>query len=155
MLGGPVGLLGRAILDVLKRDAAMEYRTNGNCKQEFLKAFKILLVASLVFGMIFISSSNYLFDVVFGDKWHGAAEISMFLLPLFLLGLIASPLSFVFFLFERHRANLLWQIGLFIFTVASMIFFDSYEKALAVYGAGYAAFYVLNLFISYRISIGR
>ena len=48
MLGGPISLLGTAILDVFKRSAANSYRDYGNCKNDYIRTLYGLSLGSLM-----------------------------------------------------------------------------------------------------------
>ncbi len=60
----------------------------------------------------------------------------------------------MFFIAQRQRLDLLWQIGLLGMTVASLTVGATYPAALKLYSAGYSAMYLIYLWISYRLSCG-
>lgn len=154
VLGSPIGLLGKSVLDVFKRHAAASFRARGECRREYLDTFKVLALASLVFCVVMVIASEPLFALVFGEKWRGAGTIAVWLLPLFAFRFIASPLSYMVYIADKQHIDLFWQIGLLVMTYLSLSVSTGYMLALQLYSAGYAFLYVIYLGMSYRFSLG-
>jgi len=155
VLGAPVGLVGKAVLDVFKRYAVQSIRQIGNCRTLYVNTFMALSLASLamVIGTIFLAED--IFRVAFGPEWDESGRITIWLLPMFAMGLIASPLSYMTYLVEKQRIDMLWQFGLFMAAIGALYGFSSYKSTLIGYGTGYAAMYLIYIFISYRLSGGN
>jgi O-antigen/teichoic acid export membrane protein len=154
VLGAPVGLVGKAVLDVFKRHAAQSIRESGNCRELYLNAFMVLAAASVVMVFCTIFFAEYIFLFAFGVEWSESGRMALWLLPMFALGLIASPLSYMSYLVEKPHIDLLWQVGLMIILVISLYSFSSCRLALIGYGASYAVMYLVYIFMSYRFSCG-
>ena len=154
VLGAPVGLLGRAVLDVFKRHAATAFRQRGECRAEYVKNFKVLSASALLFTIATLLLSEWLFWVAFGETWSQAGTMAIWLLPIFALGFVASPLSYMAYIAEKQHLDLFWQIALFGMTLASLSAASDYRSALLVYSYGYGLLYVVYLGLSYRLSIG-
>ncbi|MDG5499214.1 lipopolysaccharide biosynthesis protein [Marinobacter sp. BGYM27] len=154
VLGAPIGLLGKSVLDVFKRHAAESYRDRGDCRDEYVKTFKVLALGSLAFCAIMVFASESLFIVAFGKVWAGAGTIAVWLLPMFALRFIASPLSYMVYIAERQHLDLMWQIGLLAMTLFCLATLSGYNVALQAYSAGYSALYFIYLGMSYRFSLG-
>lgn len=154
ILGAPIGLLGKAVLDVFKRHAAVSFRDRGECRHEYIRTFQVLGLGSLVFciGMYFIGESA--FALLFGNEWRQAGVIAVWLMPLFAMRFIASPLSYVIYIAEKQHVDLVWQIALLGMTVASLYWTSSAGNAIKVYSLGYSLLYVIYLAMSYRFSLG-
>lgn len=154
ILGVPVGLMGKSVLDVFKRYATQSIQQTGSCRSLYVNTFMALALASLVFvgGTIFLAKD--IFRVAFGPEWLPAGRMAIWLLPMFALRMIASPLSYMAYLVERQHIDLLWQAGLMVMTVATLYGFSSYESTLVGYSAGYAAMYFIYILISYKLSKG-
>lgn len=154
ILGAPIGLLGKSILDVFKRHAATSYRERGECRDDYVRTFKVLLATSLAFCVFMGFFSEQFFALAFGEKWRAAGTIAIWLLPLFALSLIASPLSYMVYIAGKQHIDLVWQIALLAMTVATLSIPKSHNLALQAYSAGYSMLYVIYLAMSYRFSLG-
>jgi O-antigen/teichoic acid export membrane protein len=155
VLGAPLALLGRSVLDVFRRHAADAFRRKGDCRSEYLSTFRILLAGSLVFvvGTIFLAQP--IFEIGFGSKWAMAGVMAMWLAPLFALRFVASPLSYVFYIVGRQNVDLVWQIGLISVVIGALWLPATLQETLLAYTYGYSAMYVIYLGISYHYSKGR
>ena len=155
VLGAPIGLLGAAVLDVFRREAAIEYRESGACKQSYGRTFRVLTTAAIfmVFGVYFLA--DFVFTTFFGDQWALSAEIAILLLPMFAMRLVASPLSYIVYIADRQQVDLVWQIALLIVTLLAFFISDGFLDTLFHFGSAYAVMYVIYLLISYQIAQGR
>lgn len=154
-LGAPVALLGASVLDVFKRRAAGAYRERGECRAEFVETFKGLGIAALVFAVVVGLSAEPLFALAFGEAWRGAGTIALWLMPLFALRFVASPLSYLFYVAGKQHVDLAWQCALLAVTMASLWIPAQSASALQWYSASYSTMYLVYLFLSYRFSLGH
>jgi O-antigen/teichoic acid export membrane protein len=154
VLGAPVGLVGKAILDVFKRYAVQGIREFGNCRDLYIKTFMALALASIIMVICTVLLAEDIFRVAFGDEWIQSGRMAIWLLPMFALGLIASPLSYMVYLVEKQYVDLLWQVGLMMVAMATLFGFSSSRFTLIGYGMGYAIMYIVYIVISYRLSGG-
>lgn len=154
ILGGPISLLGTAVLDVFKRSAAVSFRERGNCREEYLRTFKVLagLGLLLAFGVVLLAEP--LFAWAFGQNWRHAGVIAAWLMPMFALRFVASPLSYVFYIADGQRVDLMWQAGLLCMTMLVFHVGMNFETTVKAYAVGYAGMYVIYLLLSYRYSKG-
>ena len=81
--------------------------------------------------------------------------MAAWLLPLFALRFVASPLSYMFFIAGRQRLDLMWQFALLAMTVTTLTVGVQYSTTLQLYSAGYSLLYLLYLWMSFRLSCGR
>lgn len=154
ILGAPIGLLGKSVQDVFKRQAATAVRERGECRKEYMNTLMVLSSASIAFVVLMALYSENLFSLAFGDQWREAGIISIWLLPLFAMRFIASPLSYVVYVVEKQHVDLIWQVGLMLMTLATLYWGPAHDVALKAYSLGYAALYVVYLIMSYRFSLG-
>lgn len=154
ILGAPIGLLGKAVLDVFKRHAATSYRERGECRAEYQRTFKVLALASLLFCAVMVPCSEFLFALAFGEAWREAGVMAIWMLPVFALRFIASPLSYMVYIAGKQHLDLFWQVALLFVTCVSLMMLSGYDIALQVYSVGYAALYLIYLGMSYRFSLG-
>jgi O-antigen/teichoic acid export membrane protein len=154
VLAAPVALLGSAVLDVFRRRSAQSWREHGHCRDDFRQTFKVLANGSSVVAILLALSAEPLFTLVFGSQWRVAGTMALWLLPLFALRFVASPLSYLFYVAEKQHVDLAWQAVLLVMTLATLWLPSGYAAALQAYSLGYCAMYVVYLMLSYRLSLG-
>jgi O-antigen/teichoic acid export membrane protein len=154
ILGGPISLLGTAVLDVFKRRAATSFRDLGHCKEDYVSTFRVLFVLGGLLALGVMLVAEPLFAWAFGETWRQAGVIAVWLMPMFALRFVASPLSYVFYIAGGQRVDLVWQCGLLAMTLFVFLAGFDFESTVKAYAAGYAGMYVVYLFLSYRYSKG-
>lgn len=155
VLGAPVGLVGKSVLDVFKRHAIQSLREVGDCRDIYIKTFKALMLAAVVMILGTVLLAEDIFRIAFGAQWVESGRMALWLLPMFALGLIASPLSYMAYLVEKQYVDLLWQISLAVLVICVLYSFSSPQSTLVFYSIAYAAMYVVYMLISYRFSVGK
>jgi O-antigen/teichoic acid export membrane protein len=155
VLGAPIGLLGTAVLDVFKRSAASSYRDKGQCREEYRRTFWLLTAGGVILALGVIVVAERLFIVAFGETWLQAGVIAIWLMPMFALRFVVSPLSYVFYIAGKQQVDLVWQCTLLAMTLASLMLTLSYEGSVKLYSAGYSILYIINAFFSYHYSKGK
>jgi O-antigen/teichoic acid export membrane protein len=155
IMGAPIGLLGTSVLEVFKRHAATSFRERGECSLEYLRTLRVLGVGSAVFFLAMSIASEPFFALAFGEKWLAAGTIAVWLLPLFALRFVASPLSYMFYIADKQHIDLMWQVALLVMTISALRLTHTYEDALQSYSIGYSLLYVFYLAMSYRFSLGK
>jgi O-antigen/teichoic acid export membrane protein len=151
----PISLLATSVLEVFKRESVHEFQTVGNCQQAYLYTFRALAMLGLGPALLLLLFSPQLFAAVFGEAWRPAGELAQILAPLCFLNFVASPLSYVFFVAGKQKADLIWQIALFCMTVCAFAFPDSLRMCVLYYTIGYSLLYLVYLHMSYQISQNR
>ena len=154
VMGAPIGLIGKAVLDVFKRDAIESIRKIGNCRDLYLKILELLTIGSIFIVIGTIALAEPFFKLAFGETWIMSGQIAIWLLPMFTLRMIASPLSYIAYLVEKQHVDLIWQIALLGSTLASLLLPLHLSDALIIYGLGYAMMYLIYLKISFTLSQG-
>jgi O-antigen/teichoic acid export membrane protein len=155
VVGAPIGLLGAAVLDVFKRSAASSYRDKGHCKEEYGRTFWLLAAGGVILALGVIVVAEHLFVVAFGEPWRQAGVIAIWLMPMFALRFVASPLSYVFYIAGKQQVDLVWQCALLAMTLASFMLTSSFEGSVKLYAAGYSLLYVIYALLSYHYSKGK
>jgi O-antigen/teichoic acid export membrane protein len=155
MLGAPMSLLSASVLDVFKRHAGQAYLDRSECRSEFLHAFLILASISLVAGISLAVGIKPFFVFAFGDAWLGAGAMALWLLPRFIIGFVASPMSYMTYIAGKQHLDLMWQLALLAMTFFTLSFASSIQITLVSYGFGYSALYLVYLVMSYRFSLGK
>lgn len=154
VMGAPIGLLGKSVLDVFKRHAATSFAQRGDCREEYVSTAKVLASAALILCGVITLGSEQLFAMAFGEAWRASGTIAFWLLPVFALGFMASPLSYMVFIAGKQHWDLIWQIVLLGLTLACLGLPDDGEVALKIYGVTYGFHYLIYLAMSYRFSMG-
>lgn len=155
VLGAPIGFLGAAILDVFKRSAAASFREHGHCRDDYIRTFRVLAVCGAVLGLGVMLVAEPLFVLAFGEPWRQAGIIATWLMPMFVMRFLASPLSYVFYIAGKQQIDLLWQCALLAMTVSTLLLASSFEGSVQAYAGGYGLLYVIYLVLSYHYSKGR
>jgi O-antigen/teichoic acid export membrane protein len=140
---------------VFKRSAASSFRDRGHCKEEYVRTFCLLAAGGgiLALGVIVVAES--LFVVAFGEIWRQAGIIAIWLMPMFALRFVASPLSYVFYIAGKQQVDLIWQCALLMITLLSFMLPTSFEASVKFYSAGYSLLYVVYAILSYNYSKGK
>jgi O-antigen/teichoic acid export membrane protein len=154
VLGLPLSLVGNAVRDVFKRYASVAYRDTGNCSLVFRNSFFVLSAVALTFGVVMFSLSTTLFVLVFGEQWRSAGVIATWLLPLFVMGVVTSPLTYIVYIVEREDFDLVWQGVLLCVTGACLILFSNLQATLVAYAWTYAIMYIIYLTACDRFARG-
>ncbi|USX24832.1 oligosaccharide flippase family protein [Oxalobacteraceae bacterium OTU3CINTB1] len=155
VLAAPISLLAASVHEVFKRESVRQYQDTGNCRPAYVHALRVLLLLGCVPSLILLVASPALFAFAFGEAWRGAGELAQILAPLYFLNFLASPLSYVFFVAGRQKIELVWQIALFIMTVAVFAAPLTLKQNVLAYAVGYSLLYLLYLRMSYRYSVNR
>src|SRR3546814_12557828 len=77
----------------------------------------------------------------------------MWMLPLYSLRFIASPLSYTFYIVDKQHVDLAWQVGLLVMTVATLNITSTSDVVLRTYAYSYSALYLIYIYLSYRCSL--
>ncbi|MEP6506726.1 MAG: oligosaccharide flippase family protein [Gemmatimonadales bacterium] len=158
LLGMPLLLVSRAVLDVFKQRASSDYARHGRCDDIFRKTFFFLCAIGIAGFLLLTLIAPTLFAVVFGEKWRTSGEYAQLLAPMFFFRFVASPLSYVLLIAEKQRLDLALQMTLLIASGLSLslgLYFGSVKIGLAAFSVAYSVLYLTYLAVSYRLSKGR
>jgi O-antigen/teichoic acid export membrane protein len=150
VLSAPVSLLASSILEVFKRQAMHDFQTIGNCREVYRYTFKALALVGLGPSLILLLFAPQLFSWVFGETWRAAGELVRILAPLCFLNFIASPLSYMFVVAGKQKVDLVWQVALFVMTVATFMSPLSLHDSVLTYSISYSLLYLVYLYMSYH-----
>lgn len=155
ILGAPLGLVGSAILDVFKTKASRDYLELGSCRKVYLETLGVLSFVVFLFWFAGYYLIEDLFNILFGDKWSGAGQITLLLLPLYGVKLIASPLSYVFYIADKLLANMIWQIALVLTIYLSLNSSLEFISSIKSFTISVFALYLVCLILSYMFTINK
>jgi O-antigen/teichoic acid export membrane protein len=154
VLGVPLSLVGVAVRDVFKRYAGVAYRDRGDCAKEFWSSLFALTFVSGLFAVVMLTIGERLFVLVFGEAWREAGRMAVWLTPMFVVGLVASPLTYLVYIVEREDFDLYWQTTLLFVVLIVFAVADEVEPLLKLYSFAYAAMYVVYLASCARFARG-
>ncbi len=159
VLGISSMLIAGSITDVFKQRAASDYLANGNCRDIYVKTFKLLLALAVGPFLILFAFGPQIFSIVFGKPWAPAGEFARYLSIMFFFGFVSSPLSYVYYIVGKQRENLLLHAYMATSTVvvlvASYNLFREPSAMILAFSLNYASIYLLYLVRSYRFSGGN
>jgi O-antigen/teichoic acid export membrane protein len=116
-LGMPLMLIGAAFSDAYRQSAAKSFAEEGSYWRITVRTFRTLGLIAIVPAVVCAMSAPWLFAIVFGDQWALTGEIVQMLTPVYLFRFVVSPLSYNFYLANRHSEDLLIQI----FSITTMV----------------------------------
>lgn len=147
VLATPLMLVGSAFSDVYRQSASQHFTSFGNYWAICKKTFLTLLGLSVVPMIVCIAFSPEIFSFIFGENWILAGEIVQILALAYFTRFIVAPLSYNYYLANKHSEDFILQLSNSIVIVALFSFaqFDDWSiyKLLT--------FYSLNLFFIYIV----
>ncbi|MDD5571451.1 MAG: oligosaccharide flippase family protein [Bacteroidales bacterium] len=158
ILSAPLSLIVRSILDVFKQRASEDYVKNGNCLKIFLKTYKALVLIAVVPTLIIFFIAPPAFDFIFGSNWRMAGEYARILSLLFFFRFTVSPLSYVVYIAEKQKYDLIWQLCLLLITIIVFsigVIYKDVKIGLILFSVSYSLMYVVYWFMSYKFAKGN
>jgi O-antigen/teichoic acid export membrane protein len=155
VLGVPFSLLATTVADVFKSQATRDFTRTGSCRRIYVKCFFALGTISLFLFGSFALFAPRLFSLFFGQKWAEAGEYARILSLMYVVGFVANPLSYTFYVVELQWVALVWQITLCAVVSAAIWFAPSSggpKIAILWFATGYAAMYLIYLALSFYFS---
>jgi len=120
VLSVPLGLVGGATGQVFFVRAA-EARHGDGLAALTLRVYRRLLQVGLYPVLLLMLLGPDLFAFVFGQPWHTAGRYAIWIAPWLLLAALASPLSRLFDVLERQRADLATSVLLFLLQTGALV----------------------------------
>jgi O-antigen/teichoic acid export membrane protein len=155
----PADLIARAITDVFRQRASLEFIEHKNCYPLFKSTFKkLFLIAVIPFTIAYFAVVD-IFAFVFGNEWAVAGQYAQIMMPMFFLQFIVSPLSIVFMIAEKQKYDLVLQITLLFGVSASFLIghfiYGNIETSIKLFTMVYCTKYVVELYLAYQFSQGK
>lgn len=158
ILTAPLSLLSGALLDVFRQQASADYAATGSCRPIFLSTLVKLSLLSLPVFLVIGLFGEELFEFVFGREWRVAGQYASILSILFFIRFVASPLSYVIYIAQKQKVDLIWQIALTIVTLLAIglgIYLNNVELTLWLFSLSYSFMYLIYLYLSYAFTVNR
>ena len=154
ILGLPISLLSSSIGDVFKQKAASDYTEYGNCREVFLKTFKLLFIIAILPFTLLVLFSPVIFQFVFGNEWRIAGEYAQILSIMFFFRFIISPLTYVFYIYNKQKIDFYLHLMFIIFGFLSLFIglkiYLNVNIALFLFSVSYSLIYILYFFLSLK-----
>ncbi len=159
-VAAPVRFILSAISDVFFQYASKEMRDKSNCRHLFTVTSTVLLTLSLIiFGILYVLS-DYIFEVFFEEKWRATGDYVKFLVPLFIISSVVSPLSSMIYVAEKQNWHLYWSsLSLFLMSISTLLsyrFFGNIKIAflffVVVSVIAYIMYFLMLCILTKRIS---
>jgi O-antigen/teichoic acid export membrane protein len=156
IIGLPGALIARSYGDVFRQQASVIFRQENQCSVLFIKTLKTLTIIAVPSFFVLLLIVKPAFEFVFGEKWVVAGIYAQYLVPMFFLQFIVSPLSSMFLVAEKQKFDLIVQIFLLLslvttFFVGIMLHFSADETIIG-YSVVYCLKYLIELHLSYKFS---
>lgn len=154
LLSLPIQFISSAIGEVFRQRAAEDIARTGSCRAIFKKTFLTLTLASIIPFIILLIFGPDLFAFFLGERWREAGEFSRIMAPLFLLRFINSPMSYIVYLVNKLRFNLIATI--YLSATSILIFFTlqylTIYQTIGLYALNYTLTYCFMLYKNYQFS---
>ena len=152
VLQAPITLIAGSFLDVFKQRASEDYKRDGHCRDIFKKTFVMLFLLSVPTSTILYFWIKDIFILVFGPEWEDAGEYAKILIPALSLRFMANPLSFVIYIAEKQRINLVGMLVLMLLILTSLLVPSTALGAVYGISFSYCFVYFFYLIISARFA---
>ena len=152
MMSMPVNLISSAVLDVFKEQASKDFKKEGNAKKIYTVTFKKLFLLSIIPSVIIYVYSIDIFIILFGNNWSVAGEYAQILVPMLFLRFISNPLSFMFYIGEKQKLNLILQFFTFMGVLLSFYISNTATEVVQYLTIVFSVFYMLQLYLSAKIA---
>ena len=159
IISAPGAIIAKAVGDVFRQKANVEFIQNGNCKKMFINTFRQLSLLGLIPFALFFAFAPLLFKFLFGEKWVIAGEYSQIMTVMFYLQFVVSPLSNMFLIAGKQSLDLIMQLFLLLFVLLSFVsgsvIFNDPKICILLFTFVYSLKYLVELYLSYNFSKGE
>ncbi|WEJ63146.1 oligosaccharide flippase family protein [Thiomicrorhabdus lithotrophica] len=150
LLSAPIGLIGKAVSQVLLSHSKDALVNGVYVKSIYLKVFRVLVkIAVVPFFLIMLIPQDF-FVFLLGEKWLGAGVVIFWTAVWVMFQFIFSPLSVLFSVKEAQVQHRNLQIGFFFFRVVSLLIPYSLgasgEEALIVFSLVNVLCYLFGIY---------
>ena len=155
----PSTIIGSAIGDVYREQAARAYSTSGSCRELYVRTVKKLAMIGAPPCLLLMVIGPGLFSVVFGDNWRQSGEISALLAGMVFFQIVSSPLSQTVLLAGMQKLDMTWQILRLILSAASIylgyVLAASYELSVILFAISFSLLHLMHSFMQYKAACGK
>ncbi len=152
----PLSLIGKSVGDVFLSTASKLYREQGECKELFIKTFRILAIIPIIPFIVLFFFAEEIFSFVFGENWAVAGTYTKILIPALYLQFISSPLSHMFIIAKKVKIEFFVQWLILPLSILAFVigyyYFNSTEVSLMLFSAVLILKYLLFIFLSFQFT---
>ena len=152
VLQAPINLISTSVLDVFKEEASRSFRKNNEARLIYRKTFKWLIAVSFIPSITLFFFVDDLFTFFFGEEWAIAGKYAQILVPSLALKFIANPLSFMIYIAEKQKWNLIIMIFLVFGIILSFLIAENHLGVVKGISTTLVFYYIIHLYISARLS---
>jgi O-antigen/teichoic acid export membrane protein len=156
MVSLPISLVTGAVGRVFSQRAAEQYNETGECKKIFVDTLKMLALPILPFFIVLGIFAPAIFDFVFGNEWRTAGEYVLYLIPMFYLKAVVSPLSYMYIIKHKQDEDMILHIVSFVLVASSFylgyVLKSEVSTILSFFSFSYCLIYIYTLIRSYQFS---
>lgn len=146
-LGMPLMLIGSAFSDAYRQSAAKSLAEEGSFWRVSVKTLRTLGLIAILPTVLCVALAPWLFPLVFGVQWALTGEIVQMLALVYFFRLVVSPLSYNYYMANRHSEDLVLQCLSFAASVALFVYAQTIElpfgQVLSVYVGLLCTIYVV------------
>ena len=154
----PFTLLSTSILEVFKQKAIQDYNDTGNCSEIFISTFKKLITLSVIPFILLYFSAPFLFSFAFGDEWRMSGKFAQILTIMYFFKFISSPLTYVFYIVDKLKVDLILKIFMFGLSWLSIYlgyqYYNNPNISIFIYAIFNSLMYLIYLLIAFNYSKG-
>lgn len=149
LLGLPIQMITQSVGKVFMRDAVEELNEKKHCWISFKKTFLTLILMGIIPFFVIQLYAIDMFTMYLGSQWYMAGVYCIYLLPMYFIEFVFSPLSTVLILASRQKVFLYLQVcrilvvGLFL--KIGYIFFETADAVIISFGVGFSIYYIAAL----------
>ena len=152
----PSKVIGKAITDTFRQKANLLIERDGNCRIFYCKVFLVLLLVSVSFFSVLYFIAPEVFRIVLGDNWIQSGYYCRILCFAMAIGLITDFGAALYYIREKMKLLLLWQIIYFTLTSCSMLigvfYFNNMVSTLWCLVIGRCVAYSINGLFTFSLS---
>ena len=156
VLAMPFTLIGASVGQVFFKEVSDVKNTAGEATKlvwEIVK--KMGLISLLGFGLIFFIAED-LFAFVFGEAWRMSGLYAKYLLPLFMIKFIVSPLIVIHNVYEELKSSFLLQLLMILLSIAiiliAYILDLNFDNFIILFSSVMSLFYLIRFIIILKIA---
>lgn len=159
LLGMPLQLVSSAVGNVFLREAAEEWNKKHNCWISSKKTLSVLVITGIVPATLLFFFSCDMFSFFLGNNWYMAGVYCTYLIPMYYIKFVFSPVSNVLLIANKQQIFLYLQFCRIIVIYAGMqlgyILYGSADAIIVFYGASFSLYYLIVLMYCVRTSVNK
>jgi O-antigen/teichoic acid export membrane protein len=154
----PSSIIGSAVGDVYRQQAAAVYNATGNCRTLYVRTVKKLALIALVPFTIAVLAGPWVFAWMFGPFWRESGEITALLATMVFFQIVSTPLSQTVLLAHMHRLDMIWQFTRLALSAGSIylghLLSGGYRLSIILYVASFSTLYLVHSLMQYHAARG-